>query len=493
MDPTPSVSGGRPSRLSPTSWLTTKTAFMQAFGLLLFAVQAPVLGPRAFGLVSIVMVFVGFCETVLCEAAAESLISIRRIDYGHFNAMNTANGLIAVLCGAIVFVGAPTYAQLFHDEQLVPILHWMSILPLLSALAAVPTAATKRDMQFQPLALRSMLSVFVGGIVGLILTLTGAGVWALVWQAIVTRLVAAIVLWCVVPVPFRLGLSMQRLGDLVTFALPTLLSRTMTWITVQIPRLLLGLYWGPAELGLFSLAARLTDVILEVTVVPRYAVARVELRRFADDAAGLQRATSELLRNMSVYCFPICMGGIAAAPTLFHAWLDPRWYGGIVPAQLMLLMCVAFTTHYCIGAALLALNQQKVEALTSVAQTVVTVAVVVVSAPLGLIPATAAYAGRPILLLPLPVTLLSWKGGVPASAVLRAQLPVLSIALVMGIIVWILRVSLEPFLNSVVLLGLLVVCGAVVYAALLLKFLPESAAPYRRFLRFLPSRELPAR
>jgi O-antigen/teichoic acid export membrane protein len=492
MDSAPNVSSGRLSRLSPTSWLTTKTFFAQAFGLLLFAVQAPILGPRAFGLVSIVMVFVGFCETVLCEAAAESLISIRRIDNGHFNAMNTANVLIALLCGGIVFVGAPAYAQLFHDAQLVPILRWMSVLPVLSALAAVPTAATKRDMQFQPLALRSILSVFVGGIVGLIMTLGGAGVWALVWQAIVTRLVAAIVLWWVVPVPFRLGFSRQRLGDLVTFALPTLLSRTMTWATSQIPRLLLGLYWGPAELGLFSLAARLTDIILEITVVPRYAVARVELRRFADDPAGLQRATGDLLRNMSVYCFPICMGGIAAAPTLFHAWLDPRWYGGIIPAQLMLLMCVAFTTHYCIGAALLALNLQRAEAVTSVVQTLVTVAVVLVSAPFGLIPATAAYAGRPIFLLPLPAALLRWKSGVPFSAILRAQVPVLLIAALMGAAVWIVRVALEPVLNSVILLGLLVACGGIVYAALLLKFLPESAAPYRRLLR-LPAQQFSAR
>jgi len=281
------------------------------------------------------------------------------------------------------------------------------------------------------------------------------------------------VLWWVVPVPFRFGASLQRLGDLVTFAGPTLVSRTMTWVTGQIPRLLLGLYWGPSELGLFSLAARLTDVILEVSVVPRYAVARVELRKFADDPVGLRAATRDLLRNMSVYCFPICVGGIAAAPTLFHAWLDARWYGGIIPAQLMLLMCVAFTTHYCIGAALLALNQQKAEALTSIIQTAVTVVVVMVSAPFGLVPATAAYAARPIALLPLPALLLRWKGGVPVSAVLQAQLPVLLIASVMGIVVWLLRVSLEPFLNSVVLLALLVVCGGAVYAALLFKFLAE--------------------
>jgi hypothetical protein len=158
----------------------------------------------------------------------------------------------------------------------------------------------------------------------------------------------------------------------------------------------------------------------------------------------------------------------------------------------MLLMCVAFTTHYCIGAALLALNLQRAEAVTSVVQTLVTVAVVLVSAPFGLIPATAAYAGRPIFLLPLPAALLRWKSGVPFSAILRAQVPVLLIAALMGAAVWIVRVALEPVLNSVILLGLLVACGGIVYAALLLKFLPESAAPYRRLLR-LPAQQFSAR
>src|SRR5262249_54980950 len=209
-------------------------------------------------------------------------------------------------------------------------------------------------------------------------------------------------------------------------------------------------------------------------------------RRLAEGPAGFQGARWDLLRNMSVYCFPICVGGLAAAPALFHAWLDPRWYGGIVPAQLMLLMCIAFTTHYCVGAALLALNQQRLEALTSVVQTVVSVAVVMLSAPFGLVPATAAYAARPVFLFPLPLGLLRWKAAVPARLVLSAQLPVLGIASVMGAVLWILRVSLEPFLNSVVLLGLLVVCGGLVYAALLFRFLPESAPPYRRLLRFLP-------
>jgi O-antigen/teichoic acid export membrane protein len=59
--------------LSATSWLTTKTVFSQVFAILLFAIQAPVLGPRAFGLMSVVMVFVGFCEYLKSDGFASSL------------------------------------------------------------------------------------------------------------------------------------------------------------------------------------------------------------------------------------------------------------------------------------------------------------------------------------------------------------------------------------------------------------------------------------
>lgn len=465
-------------KLSPTSWLTTKTVFSQVFGVLLFAVQAPLLGPRAFGLISVVMVFVGFCEVVLCEAAAESLISVRRIDDTHFDSMNTVIVAVSLFCSFIVFLGAEPAARWFGDAELAPILRWMSLLPVISAFAAAPTAATKRDMQFQPLAMRSIASLFIGGTVGLVLTLGGGGVWALVWQAIVTRVVASIVLWMAVPLRFRFGFSAASLGDLAHFALPVMLSRTMNWVTSQVPRLILGLYWGPTELGLYGLASRLNDIVLEVTVVPRYAVARVELRRYAIDRDGMQGAVNRLFVNMSVFCFPLCVGGAAVAPTLFHAWLDPRWYGGIFPAELLLLMCVPFVTHYCVGAALLAFNQQRPEALISVAQMVATLAAVLIFAPLGLNTATAAIAIRPLVLLPLPVWLLGRQCQVRMSTILLAQLPALTAAGAMGLGIWLLRLALQSHVGSLLLLLILTATGAGIYSGLIVVLMPDFAKQF---------------
>jgi O-antigen/teichoic acid export membrane protein len=464
--------------------------FSQVFGLLLFAIQAPVLGPRAFGLVSIVMVFVGFCELVLCEAAAEALISIRTMDENHVATMNTVIVGIAAVCGVIVFAGANAGARLFGDPELAPMLRWMAILPVLSAFAATPTATTKRDASFAPLALRSMVSLLIGGSLGLVLTLTGAGVWALVWQATATRLVAAIVLWMVVPMRLRFGFSRHSLRELVVFALPMILSRLMSWATAQIPRLVLGLYWGATDLGLFGLASRLNDILLEIAVVPRYAVARVDLRRYGTDRAGLQAAVGHLVLNMSMFCFPLAIGAAAVVPTLFHAWLDPRWYGGTVPAELMLLMCVPMVTHFSVGAALLALNLQFSEAALSVAQTITTVASVLLFAPFGLIPATVAIAGRPYLLLALPTALLQKRTGVSWRSVYAAQLPVLTAAAAMGAAVVLLQRLLQPLLGSVLLLVILVAAGAGIYGALITLLVPGYVRDYaaRIMSRLRPSR-----
>jgi O-antigen/teichoic acid export membrane protein len=264
-----------------------------------------------------------------------------------------------------------------------------------------------------------------------------------------------------------------------------MVSRFLTWSCNQIPRIMLGLYWGSTDLGLFSLAARLGDILMEVAVVPRYAVARVELRRFAADPSGLMAALRRTFTFLTVFCFPLCVGGAAVVPTLFHVWLDPRWTGAIVPAQCMLLTCVALVTQYLGGATLLALNRQNSEALVSIAQTVATLAAVIACAPFGLLAASIGIAARPFVLLPLTVALLKRECAIPASAIFRPQWHALAASLVMGACVWGLRLAMEGSVRDLIALPVLVLVGAAVYAVLIALTMPEVVA---RFAPRLPRR-----
>ena len=467
------MSGTLFARLSPTSWVTVQTLYTQLFAIGVFAVQAPLLGPHAFGLIAIVMVLIGFCESVLADGTIEVLISVRDIEPAHYATMNGVVVLVSTLLGAALMLTALPLARLFQEPQLASVLRSMAVLPLVSSLACAPTAATKRRMEFMPLTIRMTAGITAGGIVGIVLTLTGAGVWALVWQAIVQRVVSVAVLWSNSPLPLRLSLSSSHWRELAGFAGPLALSKTMAWASMQLPRFILGLSLTVTDLGLYSLAARLSDILREVLLAPPYAVARIALRRFLADRNGLEQAVSALMRRMGAFCFPLCLGGAVLAPTLIHVWLNPKWFGAILAAQVLLVSCASSVTFYGGGALFLSQNQQHSEALVTTLQTVTVVLVVLAFGSYGLGVVTLAMAVRPFLLIPLEASLARRTCGVSARALLGSQLPTLSAAAASAALVLLLREPINTLLGAPAGLVTGGVLGLGLYALLLKAWAPR--------------------
>lgn len=452
---------------SPTAWVTAQMVLTQLISLALFAVQAPLLGPTAFGLFSFVMVFITFCEIVIGTGATEALLSIINIESDHFAMVTTVNVLFALALGGAILVAAGPLAAVSGQPVLAPLFRWMALLPLINAFGPSPNAATKRDMAFRPLAVRAIVGLLVGGAVGLALALRGYGAWALVWQTIIQRLVSLVVLWLAVPIKLRFTWSPRHFREVWTFAAPIMVSSTMGWAWGQIPRLALGLYLGPTDLGLYSMAARLNDLMVQAGIVPSTAVARVSLRGLVADPAPRDAAIGRVLFRMSALCFPLCVGGAAALPALFHVWLDPRWFGAIVPSQLMLLSCIPVVSTYMSGAVLLASNQQRSEALIATLQAVLIAVIALVSAPFGLLVAVIALAVRPLLMLPFIFGVLARKCGVSPRVMLRTQIPILLASVPMGAAIAWLRSYLEARYSDAIALTLVGAVGAVSYLLLL--------------------------
>jgi O-antigen/teichoic acid export membrane protein len=460
-------------KLSPTSWVTIQTVYTQAFGALVFAIQAPLLTPRAFGLIAIVMIFITFCETLL-ESATETLISLKSIDLAHYSTVNGVVALAGTLLGLILVVAAGPIAAWFGEAQLVPVARAMAIFPLLAGLGTAPNAATKREMQFRPLAIRMISGVTVGGVVGVALAIGGAGVWALVVQALLQRVVCVAVLWANSPLRFRLGFSRPHWNDLSLFAWPLIAARSLSWVSTQLPRFILALSLTVAQMGLFSLATRLSDILVQVTIVPRTAVSRVELRRFTPGSRELDQAVNRLMLSMSSVAFPLCAIGAALLPTLIHAWLNPKWFDAIIPGQVLLMASAAWVTFYGAGSLFLALNQQRSEALASVLQNVTIVVAALVFGRFGLTAAAIALAIRPLLLIVPVATLVHRRCHVSLRAFLASQAYPLGAAVAAGAGIWLLQGRAEAaFGSGLAFLGLAAV-GLTTYAVLLASVSRES-------------------
>lgn len=463
--------GFRLPAFSPVAWLTAERLVQQVMWLGLFVVLAPILGPQPYGQFSIVMVFVGICELLLLEGATEALVSVKELDSLHSSTVNASNLLLALVATAVMAAFAPLLAAFYQDPELKRLLWALCPLPILSSLTSTPLAVLRRSLLYRQMAIRSILGLTIGGVFGIVLALMGAGAWALALQVLAQRATEFIVLSIAVPKHNGFKWSRPHFNELRPVAQDVVMARAMSVIGGQLPRLIIGYVLGSATLGLFTLATRFLEISVQISIVPRTSIGRVNLRHFAPGSPAFEVTFVEMLQDACLLLFPLLMGAIALTPLLFRVWLDQRWQDAILPTQLILLSGMPLVLSYSGDSTFLGANQSTLFARTTTIQSLTICAVTLAAVPFGLDITCLALAIRAWLLMPMPVYLL-WKKChlrvrdifIPIA---RALVASLLMAALVAVAAHFLHVKA---LRPAITLGSLVVWGVLVYFGYLYLF-----------------------
>jgi O-antigen/teichoic acid export membrane protein len=471
---------------NPTIWLTVEKLTQQAIWLLLFVVLARILGPQPYGIFTIAMAFIGFCEVVIVGATVEALVTVPDANDGHLRTANLLTVIAATVSAIAAFAAAPLLAKIFDSADLEPVFRTLAVLPVISALTATPIAILTRAMRFRALAVRSIFGLLAGGIVGLFLAWYGAGVWALVAQILVQRCVELGLLWASAHSRCSFAWSTPHFVDMRGYAMSVGVSKSMAWFGSQIPRIILGWYLGPTDLGLFALAARIVDCVIQIFIVPQAWVARVVLRRFADEPGGFAPAFQLLIRQIAVLSFPVCCGLAAIMPVIFVDFLSQPWRAGIPAAQILILTGIPATFYYCFTAAVLAARQPHLDSQIAVATDSTTAIAVLLVASHGLYAACIAMLLQRVAMMPAPLIMLRRATGISPLTVIWAQLPILTAAAIMALIVVWFTPLVERVTSHSLLMPVLILIGAFAYLPLVTIAAPDVVrGTYRRLAELI--------
>lgn len=446
-------------------WVAVEKILQQGLWFLLFLFIARILGPKTYGQFAIVIVFTQFCELMVVEATIEALIGMKPLSAKHLMTANTVSLAVATSMGVLLFILAPFISNAFGEPELEPIFRVLSMLPTLSALTASPIAVIRSELRFKVLTIRSTVGLACGGAFGILLALNGAGIWALVAQAIVQKFAEIIVLFAHTR-RFRLGFFRRHFEQLKMFAAAVFFSKGLVFIAAQTPRVVLGLILGPLEVGLYTFATRFPDTLAMLTLVPTVTVARSTLRQHADRPSALQQAFWKLLRNTALIAFPICTGATAIIPLFITVAMDSRWTPAILPAQVLIVALMAWLINYASTALLLATNHPKSEAQISLAQTLSTF-IVLFATPFGVEALCVASTIRWILLVPVTLYIIANKCGIRPSLVVNALAAPFVASVLMGLGVALMNVFISSRLTPLAALPLLLTFGVVLYGLLI--------------------------
>jgi len=363
--PPPSASAGpsgepeRPSggRLrAAIGWSYVLTGGRIGSSILVTFLLARLLGPSEFGLVAMATVFITVAQTLIQQGLVSAIVQRDRLTPEHLDGAFVVLVLAGLGIGLLTAAASPLWAWVNRAPELTVVCVALSPLVLLQGLSIVPEAVLRRELRFRAVAIRTLLASLLSGAVGVVLALFGAGIWALVAQQLVNAAVGLVVLWAVCPwrPSRRPRLSGSR--DLLVFSAHSANAGLGLMLSSKADVIFTGLFFGPVATGIYRLAARLPDMLVDVTVRSLQQVALPSLSRLQHDRAALARHLNQLQHLGALAGLPV-LGVLAATAHPLVTLLGPQWAGTETPLRLLCLFGAVNVYGVLLGPALQAMGQ----------------------------------------------------------------------------------------------------------------------------------------
>jgi PST family polysaccharide transporter len=176
--------GLREKTIHGIAWTLFGRISAQAIQYGVSILMARMLSPADFGQVGMISVFTGFAAIFIDFGIGAALLERRDLSGEQIDAAFSATILVGLTMTGLFVLFAPWVSRFYGRPELTLITRVSALGFMLSAVGIVPRALFQRRMEVKRLALVDFSGVAVACIVGAALTLSGAGIWAIVWMAL---------------------------------------------------------------------------------------------------------------------------------------------------------------------------------------------------------------------------------------------------------------------------------------------------------------------
>lgn len=458
-------------------------AAVQLCGTVVSLVLARLLTPAEFGLMAMAAVVLGLMQIASREAIAAALIQRDEIDE---RAMTSAFWLgVAVSCGLVGLcwaVAAPV-AALYGVPEVAWVLRLLSLQLVFDALGGVHRAWMRRDLEFRGLSRIDLAGILLGGGVGVVCAIAGAGVASLVAQALVTSVVGNLAAWWCRPWRPRLDWSREATSDLLRYARHVWASGGLNHLVRSLDDAVIGATAGAASLGAYSRAYQLMLLPLRTVSASVAEVMLPALSRLQDDRPMAGRVYLRFVRVIAFLAFPVVVGLFAVSDLFVHVVLGDPWAETIVLLRILGPLGITQSVLLTVGAVYRSQGRPDLELRVGLALKGVLVLGILIGLEWGVVGVACGYAIASLLNSYPCMWFAGRLIGVTPGDVARAVLAPLVFALAMGSVVLALRAALPVDTSEWVELAAVVAVGVVVYVGLALAWDPRAALELRELRR----------
>lgn len=328
----------RNSFFSGFFWKFSEQITAQLVSFVVSIILARILSPTDYGIVSLVNVFIVIANVFVTSGFSAALIQKKDADGLDFSTIFYISLAFSFLIYGIVYLCAPLIANFYKNTNLIPIVRVFALQLPLSSFNSIQQAYVSRHMAFRKIFFSTTVATILSGIIGILLAIIGWGVWALVFQTILSTTFQTIVLFFEIPWRPKLEFSMRSARGLIGYGWKVFGASFLGTFFNELRNLIIGRFYSPADLAYYNRGSRMPDLIANNIDNTITSVLFPVLSKHSDNYDKLKSMIRRSIRTSTFIIIPMMFGLAVAAKPVTQILLTDKWLPSV---PFMQCLCIS--------------------------------------------------------------------------------------------------------------------------------------------------------
>ena len=308
-------------------------------------ILARILGPREFGIIGMITLFVTIGNVIVDSGMSTSLLRTNKITETDYSTVFIINIVTSLIVYCLLFFTAPLIASFYKQLILIDVIRIYGLGILINSFRSIHNVKMTKDLQFKILTILNLPGNIISLIVAIYLGHLGFGVWSLVYLFIVNQIISTFIFWLAIKWRPSLEFDYSKFKYHFKFGYKLLLSAQLNVIFENIYNVLIGKFYNIKVLGFYERAYAFNSYPVSILSSIITKVSLPSLTLIKDDSDRLQNAYKNILQ----IAFYISATGLCFGALLAHQFvsivLGDNWLQVVPIFQILALSFIFYPIH----------------------------------------------------------------------------------------------------------------------------------------------------
>lgn len=308
-------------------------------------ILAKILGPKEFGLLGMITLFVTLGNVLIDSGMSTSLLRKNNVSQIDYDTVFVSSVLISIFIYVIFFFLAPLVAHFYKEPSLIKVLRFYCFGFVIYSLRSIHIIKLMKEMKFKTITMLNLPGNIISILIAIFLAYSGFGINSLIILFLINQLISSTLFWIFVKWSPSFRFDLSNFKHHFNFGYKLILSAQLNVLFDNLYNIIIGKFYDIKLLGYYERAFSFNFYPVSILSGLIQKVSLPSLSIIKDDKVRLQNAYKNILQ----VAFLISSSGLAFFSLFAYEFvfliLGEKWISMVPFFQILSISFIFYPVH----------------------------------------------------------------------------------------------------------------------------------------------------